>query len=206
MSPRRRAAYPGELERPVDIQLRTFPSADPTFYAYACEALDAMKRPSTRGLQDNLRIRYPLAAVRAQEDLARRGAGPLVWYAFRYGTVAHGPPGIQLIDWDGADIAWGIVDDERRFADLNEALAAIVEQPRDAILGRALEEFTNPEDPSIREDMAVLWGQFVETRWLESSIRFNRTDGTRRQFAFRIVADDPEPGRHRLRVVELDPG
>jgi hypothetical protein len=53
--------------------------------------------------------------------------------------------------------------------------------------------------------MAVLWGQFVETRWLESSIRFNRKDGRRRQFAFRIVADDPEPGRHRLRVVELDP-
>jgi len=205
VSPRRRSAYPGELERPVDIQLRTFPSADPTFYVYACEALDAMKRPSTRGLQDNIRIRYPLAVVRAQEDLARRGAGPLVWYAFRYGTVAHGPPGIQLIDWDGTDIAWGIVDDERRFADLNDALAAIVEQPRDAILGRALEEFTNPEDPSIREDMAVLWGQFVETRWLESSIRFNRKDGRRRQFAFRIVADDPEPGRHRLRVVELDP-
>ena len=205
MSPRRRSAYPGELERPVDIQLRTFPSADPTFYVYACEALDAMKRPSTRGLQDNIRIRYPLAVVRAQEDLARRGAGPLVWYAFRYGTVAHGPPGIQLIDWDGTDIAWGIVDDERRFADLNDALAAIVEQPREAILGRALEDFTNPEDPSIREDMAVLWGQFVETRWLESSIRFNRKDGRRRQFAFRIVADDPEPGRHRLRVVELDP-
>jgi len=205
VSPRRRSAYPGELERPVDIQLRTFPSADPTFYVYACEALDAMKRPSTRGLQDNIRIRYPLAVVRAQEDLARRGAGPLVWYAFRYGTVAHGPPGIQLIDWDGTDIAWGIVDDERRFADLNDALAAIVEQPREAILGRALEDFTNPEDPSIREDMAVLWGQFVETRWLESSIRFNRKDGRRRQFAFRIVADDPEPGRHRLRVVELDP-
>jgi PAS domain-containing protein len=144
--------------------------------------------------------------VRAQDDLARRGAGPLVWYAFRYGTVAHGPPGMQLIDWESADIAWGVVDDERRFADLNEELAAIVEQPRDAIVGRALEDFTNPEDPSIREDMAVLWGQFVETRWLESSIRFNRRDGRRRQFAFRIVADDPEPGRHRLRVVELDSG
>ena len=205
MSPRRRAAYPDELERPVDIQLRTFPSADPSFHAYACEALDTMKRPSTRGLQDNLRLRYPLAVVRAQEDLARRGAGPLVWYAFRYGTVANGPAGVQLIDWDSAEIAWAIVDDERRFADLNEALASIVEQPRDTILGRALEDFANPDDPSIREDMDELWRQFVETRWLESSIRFNRKDGTPRQFAFRIVADDPEPGRHRLRVVELDP-
>ena len=207
MTPRcRTLSYPGELERPVDIQLRTFPSADPTFHAFACEALDAMKRPSPRGLQDNIRIRYPLAVVRPQEDLARRGTGPLVWYAFRYGSVAHGPSGMPLIDWDGCEIAWGILDDERRFVDLNDALVTIVEQPRDAILGRAVEEFTNPNDPTIREDIAVLWQQFVDTRWAESTIRFNRRDGSPRQFAFRIVADDPEPGRHRLCVAELEPG
>ena len=57
-----------------------------------------------------------------------------------------------------------------------------------------------------REDIAVLWQQFVDTRWAESTIRFNRRDGRRRQFAYRIVADDPEPGRHRLRVAEIDPG
>jgi PAS domain-containing protein len=206
MSPRRRAgAYPGELERPVDIQLRTFPSADPSFHAFACEALDAMKRPSTRGLQDTIRSRYPLAVVRSQETLARRGAGPLVWYAFRYGSVAHGPPGMPLIDWEGRDIAWAILDAERRFVDVNDALVAIVEQPRDVIVGRAIDEFTNPEDPTIREDIAVLWQQFVDTRWAESTIRFNRRDGRRRQFAYRIVADDPEPGRHRLRVSEIDP-
>ena len=206
MSPRRRkSSYPGELERPIDIQLRTFPTADPTFNAFACEALDAMKRPSTRGLQDNLRIRYPLAHVRSQEDLARRGAGPLVWYVFRYGSVAHGPPGMPLIDWNGPEIAWGILDEDRRFVDLSDALVAIVEQPRDAIVGRAVEEFTNPEDPSIRDDIAVLWQQFVDTRWAESTIRFNRRDGSRREFAYRIVADDPEPGRHRLRVAEIDP-
>ena len=207
MSPRRRtAAYSGELERPVDIQLRSFPSADPTFHAFACEALDALKRPSPAALQDTIRGRYPVAVVRAQEDLARRGTGPLVWYAFRYGTVTGGPAGTQSIDWDSRDIAWSILDDERRFVDLNDALAVIVEQPRDAILGRAVEEFTNPDDPSIREDLAVLWGQFVATRWFESTIRFNRRDGRRRQLAFRIVADDPEPGRHRLRVAEIDPG
>jgi PAS domain-containing protein len=207
MSPRRRTASdPGELERPVDIQLRTFPSADPTFHAYACDALDAMKRPSTRGLQDNVRIRYPLAVVRSQEDLARRGAGPLVWYAFRFGSVAHGPPGMPMIDWERGDVAWAILDEERHFVDLNDALATIVEQPRDAIVGRAVEEFTNPQDPTIREDIAALWQQFVDTRWAESTIRFNRRDGRRRLLAYRIVADDPEPGRHRLRVAEIDPG
>jgi PAS domain-containing protein len=89
--------------------------------------------------------------------------------------------------------------------DVNDALVAIVEQPRDVIVGRAIDEFTNPEDPTIREDIAVLWQQFVDTRWAESTIRFNRRDGRRRQFAYRIVADDPEPGRHRLRVSEIDP-
>jgi len=84
-------------------------------------------------------------------------------------------------------------------------IVARASQPPDARgrRGRAVEEFTNPEDPSIREDLAALWRQFVETRWVESSIRFNRLDGRRRQFAYRIVADDPEPGLHRLRVVEI---
>jgi PAS domain S-box-containing protein len=206
VSPRRsEAPDPGAVDSPAAVQLRTFPSADPVFRAYARDALDGLRQPSTIALQDHIRTRYPFAVVREQDSLARRGPGPTVWYAFRYGTVSHWPPGTPMIDWDSADIAWGVLDEDRRFADLNDAFAAIVEQPRDAILGRATEEFTNPEDPSIREDMAALWQQFVETRWIESTIRFNRRDGRRRQFAFRLVADDPEPGRHRLRVVEIAP-
>lgn len=205
MSPRR-TPYPGELARPVDIQLRAFPSADPNFYAYACATLDGIRRPSIGALQDAIRARYPLAVVRAQEDLARRGGGPLVWYAFRYGTVAHGPPALAAIDWDAPDIAWAILDDERRFVDLDNGVAGIVERSREEILGHAVEEFTNPGDPSVREDLTALWRQFVETRWVESTIRFNRKDGTRRQLAYRIVADDPEPGRHRLRVAEIEAG
>ena len=204
MSPRARNTI--DLDKPegdARIQLRTFPSADPNFHRYACDALDAIRRPSIGALQDAIRARYPTAVVREQNELARRGTGPRVWYAFRYGTVAHGPPGMRVIDWDAADIAWAILDDQRRFVDLNEALAAIVELPRDAILGHAVEEFTNPADPSIQEDLAALWRQFVETRWVESTIRFNRMDGTHRQLAYRIVADDPEPGRHRLRVAEI---
>jgi PAS domain S-box-containing protein len=185
------------------IELRTFPSADPVFHAFACAALEAMRKPTIDTLQHRIRARYPTAVVREQEDLARRGGEPTVWYAFRYGTVAHGPPGMAVIDWDRLDMAWAILDEGRHFVDLNAALAAIVELPREQILGRAVEEFTNPEDPSIREDLAALWQQFVETRWVESTIRFNRMDGRRRQFAYRIVADDPEPGLHRLRVAEV---
>ena len=111
---------------------------------------------------------------------------------------------MRVIDWDGPELAWAILDDGRHFVDLNAAFATIVELPREQILGRTVKEFTNPEDPSIREDLAALWCQFVETRRIESTIRFNRVDGRRRQFAYRIVADDPEPGFHRLRVAEIE--
>ncbi len=186
------------------IQLRTFPSADPLFHAFACDALEALRKPTTDALQDRIRARYPTAVVRAQEDLARRGGEPIIWYAFRFGTVAFGQPGMPVIDWDSPDIAWAILDDERQFVDLNAALADIVELPREQILGKAVEEFTNPADPSIREDLASLWRHFADTRWAESTIRFNRLDGRPRQFAYRIVADDPEPGLHRLRVAEIE--
>jgi PAS domain S-box-containing protein len=203
VSARSRSSRTEEALLRTGIQLRTFPSADPVFHAFACDALEALRKPTIAALQDRIRIRYPTAVVRAQEDLARRGAEPTVWYAFRYGTVAHGPSRMRVIDWDDPEIAWAVLDEGRHFLDLNAALADIVELPRDEILGRAVEEFTNPDDPSIREDLAALWRQFVETRWVESTIRFNRMDGRPRQLAYRIVADDPEPGRHRLRVAEI---
>ncbi|HSK51238.1 MAG TPA: PAS domain-containing protein [Clostridia bacterium] len=211
MSPaRRRTRRFDELDevpddlRPEDLVLRTFPSTDTAFAAFAREALEGATRPSTRILQEQLRQRYPAAVVRAQDDLARRGGGGIVWYAFRYGGVAQAPVGPRSTDWTDPDIAWAIIDDERRFVDLNDALAAIVEEPRDAIIGRAIEEFTNPDDPTIREDLAALWSHFVEARVAESTIRYNRADGRYRQLAYRIVADDPEPGLHRIRVLELD--
>ena len=132
------------------IELRTFPSADPVFHAFACEALEALRKPTTDALQDRIRARYPTAVVRAQEDLARRGGEPTVWYAFRYGTVAHGPPGMPVIDWDGPDMAWAILDEGRHFVDLNAALAAIVELPRRADprpRGRGVHEPGGPVDP-----------------------------------------------------------
>lgn len=184
--------------------LRTFPSTDTAFAAYAREALAGTPTLSTRALQERLRERYPAAVVRAQDDLARRGGDRIAWYAFRYGGVAQAPVGPQSTDWTDPGIAWAIIDDQRRFVDLNDALAAIVEEPREAILGRAIEDFTNPNDPTIREDLAALWDHFVDARMAESTIRFNRADGRDRQLAYRIVADDPEPGLHLVRVLELE--
>jgi PAS domain-containing protein len=188
---------------PDEIQLRTFPSTDTAFAAFARAALAQLPAPTIPVLQAQIRQRYPAAVVRAQDELARRGGGPMVWYGFRFGNVAEGPSGPRAIDWSAADIPWAIIDDERRFVDLNDPLASIVELPREEILGRAIEDFTNPDDPTIRDDLGEMWRHFVDARRAESTIRFNRADGRPRQLAYRIVADDPEPGRHRIRVVEL---
>lgn len=187
------------------IQLRTFPSGDRAFLAYARAILERVEALTPTDFQTSLRARYPAAAIRTQSELARRGDDPVVWYAFRYGTIAGMPGETVAFDWDHPSVAEAIIDDERRFVALNDALVAIVELPREAILGHAVEEFTNPEDPSIREDLAALWAEFVAAREAESTIRFNRADGRPRELAYRIVADDPEPGRHRLRVRELEP-
>jgi PAS domain-containing protein len=188
---------------PDEIQLRTFPSRDTAFAAFAQEALAQLAAPTIPELQAHIRQRYPAAVVRAQDELARRGGGPIVWYGFRFGNVVENPAGSRAIDWTASDTPWAIIDDERRFVDLNDALAAIVELPRAEILGRAIEDFTNPDDPTIRDDLGEMWRHFVDARRAESTIRFNRADGRPRQLAYRIVADDPEPGRHRIRVVEL---
>jgi PAS domain-containing protein len=194
----------GDGIRPEDVVLRTFPSTDTAFAAFARQALEGTAGRSTRAFQERLRERYPAAVVRAQDDLARRGGDRIAWYAFRYGGVARAPVEPRPADWTDPGIAWAIIDDQRRFVDLNDALAAIVEEPREAILGRPIEDFTNPEDPTIREDLAALWSHFVEARMAESTIRFNRADGRPRQLAYRIVADDPEPGLHLVRVLELE--
>jgi len=195
-----------EAHRRGSIQLRTFPSVDAEFRLYVRQALAGLGRATPSRLQRAVRERYPAAVVRVQADLARRGGGAPVWYAFRHGTVAPASELASAIDWDAAGIAWAIVDDERRFIDFNEALAEIVEVPREEILGHAIEEFTNPGDPTVRDDLIALWQQFLRAGSAEASIRFNREDGRPRQLAYRIVANEAGRGQHRVRVREIAPG
>ncbi len=197
---------PGDGDGPIalgTIQLHTFPSADTDFRLFARRALGDLPRPTPDALQRAIRERYPMAVVRAQQELARRGNGSgLVWYAFRHGLVG---PSEEPADWDEPGLAWGVVDDDRRFVDVNEALAEIVELPREAIVGHAIEEFTNPDDPTAVDDIAELWRQFLRSGTAESTIRFNRMDGTERHLAYRIVANEAGEGRHRVRVREVEP-
>ena len=92
------------------------------------------------------------------------------------------------------------VDDERRFVEVSRSLAAIVELPARHIVGRRIEDFTSPEDPTIRDDIAELWEEFRRMRTVASTLRFNYADGRPRELEYRIVADEAGPGRHRLLV------
>jgi PAS domain-containing protein len=186
----------------VDVQLHAFPSGDREFADYveaawaALTARAALAAPQTpEDLQHAIRARYPAAIVTIQHELARRAEGPDVWYAFRTAAI-----GIPAIGDTPADDAWAILDDERRFLEVSPALARIAELPARRMVGHRVEEFSNPADPSIREDIARLWTEFRSGGALASTLRFNYADGRPREVAYRLEADSDGPGRHRLSV------
>ncbi len=186
----------------MDNRLHAFPSRDREFVDYvqaAWATLTAPKSPET--LQQSLRVRYPAAIVTIQEELARHGDGPIVWYVFR--TAAIGAPAIDDSPKDEA--AWAILDDERRFLEVSPGLARIAELPARQMVRHAIEDFSNPADPTIREDIARLWAEFRSGGTLASTLRFNYADGRPREVAYQLVADGDGPGRHRLSVRVLAP-
>ncbi len=186
----------------MDVQLHAFPSRDREFVDYVRTAWASLAAPKTpEELQDALRVRYPAAIVTMQEELARHGDGPIVWYAFR--TAAIGTPAID--DAPTPEEAWAILDDERRFLEVSPGLARIAELRARLMVGHVIEEFSNPADPTIREDIARLWAEFKTGGTLASTLRFNYADGRPREVAYRLVADADGPGRHRLSVHVLPP-
>lgn len=183
----------------MTTRLHLFPSSDPEFGAFARAALEGLPDPATTDeLQRVLRTRYPAALVRTQDELARYGTGPLVWYAYRSAVMSWTHEDREL-KWP----AWGILDDDRSFLEISPELAAIAELPPDVMLGHRVEEFSNPADPTIREDIARLWEEFLDRRSVASTVRFNFADGRARELAWWLEADDDGPGRHRLSVREL---
>lgn len=182
------------------MKLHAFPSRDREFVDFAQAAWAVLPEPrSTDALQRALRVRYPAAVVTEQEELARHGDGPTIWYAFR--TAAIGSPSLDAAPERSG--AWAIVDDERRFVEVSSGLARIAELPARRMLGHRIEDFSNPADPTIRDDIARLWGEFKSGGTLASTLRFNYADGRPRELAYRLVADADGPGRHRLTVKVL---
>jgi hypothetical protein len=74
------------------------------------------------------------------------------------------------------------------------------------MVGHPIEDFSNPGDPSIREDIARLWKQFQAHHSISSTLRFNFDDGRPRELAYRLVADAAGKGRHRLTVRVVSEG
>jgi PAS domain-containing protein len=183
-----------------EIKLRTFPSRDREFGAFARIAWESRPAtPTPEALQREVRVRYPAAIVVVQDDLARHGEGPEIWYVFRTGNLGVAPI-------DDAPEAWAILDDERRFVEVSRALAEIAEIPTHRMVGHPIEDFSNPGDPSIRDDIARLWKQFQAHRLISSTLRFNFDDGRPRELAYRLVADAAGKGRHRLTVRVVSEG
>jgi PAS domain-containing protein len=186
----------------VDVRIHAFPSRDREFVDYVGSAWAGLPEPqSPDALQRALRVRYPAAVVTVQDELARHGEGPIIWYAFR--TAALGEPTVE--QGAGDDDAWAILDDERRFLEISPGLARIAELPARRMVGHVIEDFSNPADPTIREDIARLWAEFRSGGAIASTVRFNFADGRPRELAYRLVADADGPGRHRLSVRVLPP-
>jgi PAS domain-containing protein len=186
----------------VDVKLHAFPSRDREFLDFAESALADLPEPrSIEGLQHAIRLRYPAAVVTQQAELARHGEGPIVWYAFR--TAAVGVP--SRVDAGGEPEAFAILDDDRKFVEVSPALAAIVELPARRLLGHRIEDFSNPGDPTIRDDIARLWTEFRSTGTLSATLRFNYADGRPRELAYQLTADGGGEGRHRIVVRVLPP-
>jgi PAS domain-containing protein len=184
----------------MDVKLNAFPSGDREFVEYVQAAWAGLPAPkSPESLQGALRVRYPAAIVTLQQELARHGDGPVVWYAFR--TAAIGTPPID--DAPEPERAWAILDNARRFLEVSPALARIAELPVRGMVGHQIEELSNPADPTIREDIARLWEEFRSGGTLASTLRFNYADGRPREVAYRLVADADGIGRHRLSVQVL---
>lgn len=181
----------------MDVRLHAFPSRDREFVEFAQAAWAVLPEPrTTAALQRALRVRYPAAVAIEQAELARNGDGPIVWYAFR--TAAIGAPSLEVAAEQAE--GWAIIDDERRFVEVSQSLARIAELPASRMVGHRIEDFSNPDDPTIRDDIAGLWSEFQSGGALASTLRFNYADGRPRELAYRIVADADGRGRHRLTV------
>ena len=178
------------------IALRVFPRDDGAFQADAESAMDGAPTPA--GLQRALRARYPAAVVRPREDIADPEFGPAVWYVYRYGSAR--PVGRW---WTEQSYPWAVLDDQRRFVDLSSSLAEIVEAPVEMILGQQVEAFSNPDDPTARDDVEALWAEFRRAGQLDATLRFRRLDGTEREIEYHLVANAAGPGRHLATVREV---
>jgi len=189
-------------------RLQAFPAEDLAFRRYVADAFASLvaegdSRPDApleaEDLQLLLRERYPAAVARPRDSLADPGEGDVVWYVYRFGSVS---PGLRW--WEEPGHAWAILDDDRRFVEVSTSLTTIVEAPRDTLLGQSVEAFANPDDTTAPDDLAALWGEFMERGELHSTLRFRRLDGTERELEYHVTREGAGPDRHLAVVREIE--
>jgi PAS domain-containing protein len=185
----------------VNVRLRAFPSSDREFGRFARAALASLgSEPTIEALQRSLRARYPAAVVRVQDELARHGAGPEIWYVLRTSLLGAGTPSEPR-----SAEAWAMLDDDRRFIEVSPTLSKIVELPARHMLGHRVEDFSSQDDPTIRDDIEQLWAEFERLGSITSTVRFNFADGRPRELEYRLDANAGGRGRHRLSVWVVTP-
>jgi PAS domain-containing protein len=188
-------------------RLQIFPAEDAAFRRFVGDAFEALRADSRarhrpfepHELQSRLRDRYPAAVVRRRDALAAPDPEDVLWYVYRFGSVT---PGRRW--WEEPGHAWAVFDDERRFVEASTSLSEIVEAPREALLGRPLEAFSNPEDVSVLEDAEGVWQELRRRGELHSTLRFRRVDGTPREIEYHLIWEGAGPGRHLAVVREIE--
>jgi PAS domain-containing protein len=193
-------------------RLQIFPAEDVAFRRHVGDAFTALGAAATKrtrarrgrpvephDLQVRLRDRYPAAVVRSRDALADPGAAEAVWYVYRFGSVV---PGHRW--WEEPGHAWAIIDDERRFLDVSTSLTEIVEAPVEALQGRTVEAFANPDDVSASEDVRGMWAVLRTDGTLHATLRFRHRDGMPREIEYHVTRDGAGPGRHLAVVREVD--
>lgn len=92
--------------------------------------------------------------------------------------------------FDGALEALLIADDEGRYVDANPAACALFGLPKNELIGRRVEEFTEPDF-----DFEGAWSSLMKAGWLTGEFRLVRPDSTVRDLEFSATANIL-PGRH----------
>lgn len=179
------------------IRVHAFPSDDAEFHAFVADRVAVLAVVDPVALQQAIRERYPLATVTVRSPLASVHADEILWYAFRR---AIGEPSAEGW-WVDAD-SWAIIAADRTFVDATEALAVIAEVPVDALVGRRIEDFTNPDDPTAAKDIADLWTEVLAHGRADGSLRFNRLDGSPRELEYHVERDASAQGRFRAVIRE----
>jgi len=95
--------------------------------------------------------------------------------------------------FDGAPVAMLITDDSGRLVDLNPAACELLGAPRQALVGRGIEEFT--ADERDRDDGDESWDGLLARGRALGRVRLLRYDGARRDVELAASAN-VVPGRH----------